>query len=342
MANVLSIHGKQLGGALRLAVFSAFLGISSTALMAPGLAYATDAQGTADAGSDASASGTGEGTSTSGQGSSAGAGSESNPGGGSASGAGSTSAGAEQTGDGGSIGAETTADVTAEAEKTSDGTSAAATAEASAEVDPGKETTLTANAAATTVGTPNSQASTKKNGTTTTSATATYQQPGSYFCSDACTKGYTKTTGKKTVSIAVQEDAYSLAVASKKNAYAKAGAFSDFNKKQQITISKALSVGVFAFAGKNSARATGFANAFAEIQTSGNQADRVGFSGFARANSYAKAAACVGGNCLPEKAKVRATATGFAGFTVVKDCDREEKVSGFFKFPVCEYRVVKR
>lgn len=338
MSKVLSNHSKRLGGALRLAVFAAILGISSTALMASGLAYASDAQGTADAGSDASASGSGEGTSSSGQDSSSGAESESNSGGGTASGAGTSSAGAEQSGDGGSIGAETAATAAAAAEKSDDGTSAAATAAASSEVDPGKLTTLQATASATTYVNPASTAATAKNGVTTTSATAAFRQPGTYYCSDTCTEGFTKTTGKKTVSVAKQDDAYSLAVASKKSAYAKAGALSDFTKKEQKSITKVLSVNVFAAARKNSARAKSYANAFGEIQTSGDQGSRVGFAGIVRSNSYAKATACVGGNCLPAEA----TATGFAGYTVERDCDREEKVSGFFKFPVCEYRVVKR
>ncbi|HSO48891.1 MAG TPA: hypothetical protein VLQ68_13285 [Rhizobiaceae bacterium] len=335
MAKVLSDHSKRLGGALRLAVFAAILGISSTALMASGLAYASDAQGTADAGSDASASGSGEGTSGSGQDSSSGAESESSPGGGSASGAGTSSAGAEQSGDGGSIGADTAATAAAAAEKSDDGTSAAAAAAASANVAPGKKTTLAAGASATTVSNPASSASTNKNGTTTTSATAAYRQPGTYYCSDTCNEGYTKTTGKKTVSVAMQDDAYSLAVASKKSAYAKAGALSDFTKKEQKSITKALSVDVFASAKKNSARATAFANAFGEIQTSGDQGSRVGFAGIARASSYAKATACVGGNCLSKPVQAKSV-------TIVKDCDRTERVIGFFKFPVCEYRVVTR
>jgi hypothetical protein len=331
MPNVLSRNGKRVACTLRVAVLAVALGLSPAALLASGSAHAIEAEGTAEVDSTGSASGTGEGVSSSGQESNASATAETSPTGGSATGTGETSADAEQ----GKIGAETEAAVDTSAEKWNGTTTATATSTAIADVDPGKKTVLTANATANSDDVPDSAASTKKNGVTTTSATAAYRQPGSYFCSDACTEGYTKTTNKKTVSVAVQDDEYSLAVASRKSAYAKAGALSDFSKKERKTINKALEVEAYASAGRKTARAEAFANAFAEFIIGGSDTSRVGAYASARANSRAKATACVGSNCLPKPPVV-------AQIVVVRDCDRQERIIGFFKFPVCEYRTVKR
>jgi hypothetical protein len=342
MPRMLTIKGDWLGRALRVSALAFAIGVAPAAILATGWAHATEAEGTADAGSDASASGTGEGTSSSGQESDAGASAGTSPDGGSATGSGSTEGEAQQTGDGTSIGAQTGADVDVAAETQNGVGNAKADAAAYADTDPGKKTKLTASAAATTDGVPNSEASTTKNGKTTTSATAAYRQPGTYYCSDTCTEGYSKTSKKKSVSVAVQDDAYSLAVASRKSAYAQSGALSDFSKQQQKTISKALSVGAYAYAGRNSARASAFANSFAEIMTGQGGTDtrqEEGFSGYARSSSFARATACVGGNC--GKGKGSATA-GVRSFTVVKDCDRTPRKVGNFVFPVCEYRVVAR
>ena len=120
---------------------------------------------------------------------------------------------------------------------------------------------ITASAQASAGATPTAKASTSLDGLLTTMATAAYQQAGTFYCSAGCTTGYSKQTGKKTVSVAVQDDAFSLAVASRKSAYAKSGAINDFNKKEQKTITRSLSVGAYAKANQKSARGVAVANA---------------------------------------------------------------------------------
>jgi hypothetical protein len=84
---------------------------------------------------------------------------------------------------------------------------------------------ISASAQASAGATPAAVASTSLNNVLTTMATAAYKQVGTIFCSDGCSAGsYTKQTGKKTVSVAREDDAFSLAVASKKSAYAKSAA----------------------------------------------------------------------------------------------------------------------
>jgi hypothetical protein len=195
----------------------------------------------------------------------------------------------------------------------------------------------TANASAGAI--PTASASTKLGGATTTSATATYQQPGSFFCEGGCTTGYSKQTGKKTVSVAKLDDAFSLAVASKKSAYAKSGAINDFTKKEQKTINRSLSVGAYARANQKSAKGEAFAKASSRTALSNKNSEK--YLGFTKANSFARATACVGANCGKGKGNAAVVATSGL-FSVVRDCDRQDRTIGKFSFSVCEYKVVAR
>lgn len=219
-----------------------------------------------------------------------------------------------------------------------------ATAEASGQGTVGaqsKSGDITATASASGGTTPAASASTSRNNVVTTSATAAYHQAGTYYCSSACTTGYSKQTGKKTISIAVLEDAYSLAVASKKSAYAKAGAFNDFTKKEQKTITRSLSVGVYAKANQKSARSVALANAFSLSSPGKKNSGK--FTGFTQAGAYAKATACVGGNCVAVARNAKAaTAAKAYGFAIIRDCDRTPRSAGNFAFSSCQYKVVAR
>jgi len=100
-------------------------------------------------------------------------------------------------------------------------------------------------------------------------------------------------------------------------------------------ITRSLSVGAYARANQKTARSVAFANAFSRTSLSKKNNEK--YLGFTRANAYARATACVGGNC----GKGKATATA-RSFSVVKDCDREPRKVGNFVFPACEYSVVAR
>ncbi len=202
-----------------------------------------------------------------------------------------------------------------------------------------QEGEISATAYASAGAVPTAAASTSLNNVLTTSATATYLQPGSFFCEGGCTTGYSKQTGKKTISVARLDDAFSLAVASKKSAYAKSGAINDFTRKEQKTITRSLSVGAYAKANHTSARAVAFANASARASLSRKNSEK--YLGFTKAGASARATACVGDNCGKGKGKGRGSAVASARtFTVVRDCARTGRRVGNFIFPGCEYKVV--
>ena len=198
---------------------------------------------------------------------------------------------------------------------------------------------ITASAQASAGATPTAKASTSLDGLLTTMATAAYQQAGTFYCSAGCTTGYSKQTGKKTVSVAVQDDAFSLAVTSRKSAYAKSGAINDFNKKEQKTITRSLSVGAYAKANQKSARGVAVANAAARASVSNKHNEK--YLGFTKAGAFARASACVGDGCGKGKGRANATAAA-RGFAVVRECDRAPRKVGNFTFPGCEYKVVAR
>jgi hypothetical protein len=341
MAVLLKISIRSASRFTRAAALMAALACTAIVTQAPHQAFAQEAQAVGTGEGDSSSTGIGGNTSAN-QSSNFSATASTTVGGDySATGNASTDANAQQSTGGNTSTASAQTDTQAEADNLGGFFQAGATGSAGADGSVNgdvKEGDISASAFASAGATPQAEASTSLNGIQTTHATAAYQQPGSFSCLGGCTSGYSKQTGKKTVSVAMREDAFSLAVASKKSAYAKSGAINDFTKKEQKTITRSLSVGAYARANQKSARGVAFANAFS--RTSQSKKNNEKYLGFTKANAFAKATACVGSNCGKGKGSAAAAVAGARSFTVVRDCDRQERKIGNFSFPVCEYKVV--
>ncbi len=299
-------------------------------------AYAQTAEATADGGGSGEATGSDSSSADFGGSGSVDTNGGSDP---SATGEASTGASAQSNE---SSSAETQTDATANAQGTDGVYSANAEANATTTVNQSITTSLTALADAFAGNTPEAAASTIQDGVETTNARAIHRQSATATCATTCTQSVEKIGKKKTVAFAVLDDAISLAYTTKNKAYAKSGIYSHLSKREQSLYGKFFgkaAVAAQARANQKGARAKAHSSASA-FNFGGKgyfmATERGGHAGFARANSFAKATACVG-NC--QKAP---TPPAARAFTVVRDCDRQERKPGLVVFPVCEYRVVIR
>ncbi len=240
--------------------------------------------------------------------------------------------------------AETQTDSTANAQGTDGVYSANAEANATAGVDQSIATSITAVAEALAGDTPQAAASTTEDGVQTTSAQVVNGLSATANCAGACTQSYEKVSKKKSIAFAVLDNAISLAMTTKKSAYAKSGVYSDLSKKEQRFYGHYFGTAhaaAEAYADRKGARANAQASA-GSMKFGGSDtfmsSSRGGKSGYARANSFARATACVG-DCKKDKAPPAAAAPVF---TLVRDCDREHRKFGKVHFPNCEYKILFR
>lgn len=225
-----------------------------------------------------------------------------------------TTANATQTSGGDTTSADTNTNTVANASKIGNVFSADATANAEGNSSPGGTTgkqTATADATYGN-GAPTANAKTLEDGSMTTEAQVVHGQTATASCSGACTKQVEKVGSKKTVALAIFENAMSLAVTTKKGAFAKSGVFSDFTYADAKYGGKAV-VSAFAKATGTYARSGASASAWSGGGENG---------AWARASSNAHAKACVG-DCRPPAPKVALA------------CDWEWKEVGVFRVPYC-------